>query len=138
MAVGGRIVRVHRALVVGTCPPGNPPIEDAVNAQLSSATLAQMMDCSSQLALCIGDQLESVTKAEQDCQQRSHLHPVQQQASRFETHLTLSGSRLFAKESGSSGFELNAVETVPRLASIRRLLRVGFFRESRNAAGPLC
>ena len=90
-----QIVDVYRALAMVRCPPGKlRPIETAVCAQLSSAMLAQMMDRSSQLALCIGDQIKSVTKAEQDCQQHPHLHPVQQQANRFETHLSLPGSRV--------------------------------------------
>src|SRR5260370_15518456 len=58
-AVGGRIVGVHRALAIVTCPPGNPrPIEAAVNAQVGSATLAQIMGCSYQLPLITGDQLD--------------------------------------------------------------------------------
>ena len=45
------------------CPPGElRPVETAVYTHFSSATVAQMMDRSSHLALCIGDQLKSVTK----------------------------------------------------------------------------
>src|SRR5580704_5568474 len=95
-----QIVDVYRAVAMVRCPPGElRPIETAVCAQLSNAMLAQMINRSSQLALCIGDQIKSVTKAEQDCQQHPHLHPVQQQANRFETHLTLPGSLVLEKHS---------------------------------------
>ena len=48
-----------------------------------------MMDCSSQLALGIGDQVKGVMKTEQDSQQHTQLHPVQQQADRLKTDLPL-------------------------------------------------
>jgi hypothetical protein len=57
----------------------------------SGATLTEMMDCSSELALRTGDQFECAGKAEQDRQQRSHLRPVKEQANRFETHFFTPG-----------------------------------------------
>jgi hypothetical protein len=38
-------------------------VESVVNTQFSGATLTEMMDCSSKLALRTGDQLESAGKA---------------------------------------------------------------------------
>jgi len=37
-----------------------------------------MMDCSSQLALGIGNQVKGVVQTEQDSQQHAQLHPVHQ------------------------------------------------------------
>src|ERR1700740_820139 len=68
---GGRIKGVTRC------------VESVVNTQFSGATVTEMMDCSSKLALRTGDQLESAGKAKQDRQQRPHLQPVEQQANRF-------------------------------------------------------
>jgi hypothetical protein len=50
------------------------------------------MDCSSQLALGVGNQVKGVVKTEQDSQQNAQLHPVQQQISRLKTHFPLFGS----------------------------------------------
>jgi hypothetical protein len=45
-----------------------------------------MMNCSSELALCTGDQLECARKTKQDRQQHSHLQPVKEQGKGFESH----------------------------------------------------
>jgi alkanesulfonate monooxygenase SsuD/methylene tetrahydromethanopterin reductase-like flavin-dependent oxidoreductase (luciferase family) len=74
--------------IIGRLWRGDPrPIESVVSAKFSTATFAQIIDGSSQLALGIGDQIKGARKPEQDRQQRPHLHPVQQQANRFKTHL---------------------------------------------------
>jgi len=62
---------------------------NSVKARLSGAMVAQMMDCSSQLSLRIGNQVKGVVKTEQDSQQHTQLHPVQQQADRLKTHFSL-------------------------------------------------
>src|SRR6266481_6433860 len=78
----GRMVGSYRALSVGTpvwrrrVKGVTRSVESVVNPQSSGATLTEMMDCSSELALRTGDQLECAGKAEQDRQQRSHLRPV--------------------------------------------------------------
>ena len=93
----GRMVGSYRALSVGTpvwrrrVKGVTRSVESVVNPQSSGATLTEMMDCSSELALRIGDQLECAGKAEQDRQQRSHLRPVKEQANRFETHFFTPG-----------------------------------------------
>src|SRR5438045_5283722 len=61
-------------------------VESVVDAQFSGTTLTKMLDCSPELALRSGDQLECAEKAKQDRQQRSHLQPVKQKANRLETH----------------------------------------------------
>jgi hypothetical protein len=91
----GRMVSSYRALSMDTpvwkrrVKGVTRSVESAVNTQFSGATLTEMMDCSSELALRTGDQLECAGKAEQDRQQRPHLQPVKQQANRFETHFSL-------------------------------------------------
>jgi hypothetical protein len=75
----------------GRVKGGTRSVESVVNTQFSGATLTEMMDCSSELALRIGDQFESAGKAEQDRQQDPHLQPIKQQADRFETHLFTPG-----------------------------------------------
>src|SRR5205085_11678060 len=93
----GEMVDFNRALIIGARVRGGRvkgvtrSVESVVNTQFSGATLTEMMDCSSKLALGTGDELESAGKAEQDRQQRPHLQPVKQQANRFETHFSLRG-----------------------------------------------
>ena len=94
------IIGTNRALNTGTRPRGARsqcdarPTERVVNAQFSDAMLAEMMDCSSKLALRIGDQLKSAAKAEKDRQERPHLQPVEQQANCFVAHFSLIGARV--------------------------------------------
>jgi hypothetical protein len=93
----GEMVELIRALIIGACVGGGRvkgvtrSVESVVNTQFSGATVTEMMDCSSKLALRTSDELESAGKAEQDRQQRSHLRPVKEQANRFETHFFTPG-----------------------------------------------
>jgi hypothetical protein len=72
----GQIVGTYRALGTGTRIRGSGnrrdprPTESVVSAKFSTATFAQMIDGSSQLALRIGNQIKGAGKAEQDRQQR--------------------------------------------------------------------